>query len=252
MSAEKRMPEKRVPEKPIPEKRIIIALDFPDAAAAMPLVTQLDPAHCRVKVGKEIFTREGPAFVGELISQGFDVFLDLKFHDIPNTVANACKAAAELGVWMMNVHTLGGRQMMQAAREALHQTDQCDHKPLLIGVTILTSMDKADLDEVGLQGAPASNVLRLARLARDCGLDGVVCSPREVGMLRQTLGQDFLLVTPGIRPADAGVQDQKRIMTPADAIAAGSSYLVIGRPISGADSPLSTLLTIESEIHAIS
>ncbi|GMR08975.1 MAG: orotidine-5'-phosphate decarboxylase [Gammaproteobacteria bacterium] len=234
------------------EKPIIVALDYPDAEAVMPLVKQLDPAHCRLKVGKEMFTREGPGFVSNLIDAGFDVFLDLKFHDIPNTVANACKAAAELGVWMVNVHALGGRQMMLAAREAIDQTDQSDHKPLLIGVTILTSMDKADLEEVGLQGDPASNVLRLAGLAKNCGLDGVVCSPREVTMLRQELGQGFTLVTPGIRPADAKVQDQKRVMTPADAIAAGSSYLVIGRPISGADNPLSTLLTIESEIRAIS
>jgi orotidine-5'-phosphate decarboxylase len=228
------------------DARIVVALDYPDAMAAAPLVEQLDPEHCRLKIGKEMFTREGPAFVTNLIDRGFDVFLDLKFHDIPNTVARACAAAADLGVWMINVHTLGGRKMMQAAREAINQ---CSHRPLLIGVTILTSMDETDLQEVGIAGTPADNVNRLATLAHECGLDGVVCSPREVAMLRRTLGDDFTLVTPGIRPARADLQDQKRIMTPAEAIQAGASYLVIGRPITAADKPMQSLLTIESEIR---
>jgi orotidine-5'-phosphate decarboxylase len=224
---------------------IIVALDFPEKAAALNLVEQLDPSRCRLKVGKEMFTRLGPDFVEGLAGKGFDVFLDLKFHDIPNTVAAACSAACDLGVWMMNVHASGGRRMMEAAREAIEKSSQ---SPLLIAVTVLTSLSEEDIKEVGYTGTPAENVMRLATLASHSGMDGVVCSPKEVTSLRESLGKDFALVTPGIRPAGSAADDQRRTLTPAEAIAAGSSYLVIGRPITQADDPMSVLLTIESEI----
>jgi len=228
--------------------RIIVALDFPDAPAALDFAGKLSPDACRVKVGKELFTAAGPAVIEKLVDRGFDVFLDLKFHDIPNTVAAAVSAAANLGVWMLNVHTLGGRRMLEAARNALAHVSR---PPLLIAVTILTSMDRQALSEVGLQGSPGENVLRLARLARAAGLDGVVCSPQEVSALRQELGEDFLLVTPGIRLASDNVDDQKRIMTPQDAIRAGSDYLVMGRSVTRADAPDQLLLTLNSEIDQL-
>lgn len=220
---------------------IIVALDYPDAESALSLVDRLDPALCRLKVGKEMFTHLGPSFVEGLMKRGFDVFLDLKFHDIPNTVARACAAAAGLGVWMMNVHASGGRRMMEAAREALEPFEQ---RPLLIAVTILTSLSAEELAEIGFQGSPEDNVRRLAALTQSAGLDGVVCSPREAAALRSERGGDFLLVTPGVRPAGADIGDQRRVMTPADAMAAGSSYLVIGRPITGAPDPLAALKDI--------
>jgi orotidine-5'-phosphate decarboxylase len=225
--------------------RIIVALDFPSADEAINVVSSLDPSMCRVKVGKELFTRSGPSLVEQLLKRGFEVFLDLKFHDIPNTVAQACRAAAELGVWMINVHALGGRRMMEAAREAI---DSTSHKPLLIGVTILTSMGKEDLLEVGLPADPEENVLRLARLAESSGLDGVVCSAKEVSVLRDNVRKDFCLVTPGVRPAGASIGDQKRIMTPEKAMECGSSYLVIGRPITQAENPRAELEKINSVI----
>jgi orotidine-5'-phosphate decarboxylase len=228
--------------------RVIVALDYPDAASALQLVAGLSPDLCRLKVGKELFTRAGPPLVEELASRGFDVFLDLKFHDIPNTVASACHAAADLGVWMVNVHALGGERMLLAAREGL---ERAKHTPLLIAVTILTSMDVHDLAAVGLSGTPEENVLRLATLAHLSGLDGVVCSSRETGILRDRLGPDFRLITPGIRPAGCQADDQRRVMTPADAISAGSSYLVIGRPVTQADDPVSVLRTINSELSAL-
>lgn len=224
---------------------IIVALDFPSADSATHLVEQLVPGRCRLKVGKELFTRSGPQFVESLIARGFDVFLDLKYHDIPNTVAKACAAAADLGVWMVNVHTLGGRKMMEAAREAV---DNASHQPLLIGVTILTSMGETDIAEVGLSGNPADNVSRLAQLAYDSGLNGVVCSPLEVSMLHQQIGSDFNLVTPGIRPAGSQKGDQTRVMTPAEAVEKGASYLVIGRPITAAGEPMAALEAIEREL----
>lgn len=224
---------------------IIVALDFPSMAQAGELVDRLSPERCRLKVGKELFTRGGPAFVEKLVSRGYDVFLDLKFHDIPNTVAAACRAAAELGVWMVNVHAQGGRRMMESARDALQGST---HQPLLIAVTILTSMGEEDIREVGLTGTPADNVRRLALLAESAGLDGVVCSPKEVSMLRESVGSDFKLVTPGIRPRWAAKGDQTRITTPAEAMALGSSYLVIGRPITGAEEPLQALEAIENEL----
>jgi len=224
---------------------IIVALDFPDKAAALNLVEKLDPSRCRLKVGKEMFTRLGPDFVEGLAGKGFDVFLDLKFHDIPNTVAAACSAACDPGVWMMNVHASGGRRMMEAAREAIEKSSQ---STLLMAVTILTSLSEEDIKEVGYMGTPAENVMRLATLASQSGMDGVVCSPKEVTALRESLGNDFALVTPGIRPAGSAADDQRRTLTPAEAIAAGSSYLVIGRQITQADNPMSVVLTIKSEI----
>ncbi len=216
------------------DPKLIIALDFPGPHQALELVERLSPHQCRLKVGKELFTRAGPALVERLSDQGFEVFLDLKFHDIPNTVASACAAAADLGVWMVNVHAGGGRRMMEAARERLQQLDK---SPLLIAVTVLTSMQQDDLQQVGVTVALQEQVRRLAALARDAGLDGVVCSPREVTMLRQSLGSEFKLVTPGVRPSWASADDQKRMMTPAQALAAGSDYLVVGRPITRADDP---------------
>lgn len=228
--------------------QVIVALDYPDAAAALQLVDGLTPDLCRLKVGKELFTRAGPQLVEGLVGRGFDVFLDLKFHDIPNTVASACHAAADLGVWMVNVHALGGERMLLAAREGVERASRV---PLLIAVTILTSMDANDLAAVGLSGSPQDNVLRLATLAHQCGLDGVVCSSRETGVLRDRLGTDFSLITPGIRPAGSQADDQRRVMTPTDAIRAGSSYLVIGRPVTRADDPVSVLRTINSELSAL-
>lgn len=228
--------------------RVIVALDYPDAASALQLVAGLTPELCRLKVGKELFTRAGPQLLEELAGRGFDVFLDLKFHDIPNTVASACHAAADLGVWMVNVHALGGERMLLAAREGIERATQ---SPLLIAVTILTSMDVNDLAAVGLSGSPQDNVLRLAMLAQQSGLDGVVCSSRETGLLRNRLGEEFRLITPGIRPAGSQTDDQRRVMTPADAIRAGSSYLVIGRPVTRADDPVSVLRTINSDLSAL-
>ena len=225
---------------------IIVALDFPDAASAVAMAERLDPARCRVKVGKELFTAAGPAIVESLQQKGFDVFLDLKFHDIPNTAAGAVRSAAELGVWMVNVHASGGRRMMEACREVLAR--RAGSQPLLTAVTVLTSLEQEDLQEVGLDIEPMVQVQRLARLVQDCGLVGVVCSAREAKALRSTLGDDFKLVTPGIRPADASGDDQKRIVTPAQALENGSSYLVIGRPITAAGDPAQALSAILDSI----
>lgn len=228
--------------------KVIVALDYPDAAPAMQLVARLTPDLCRLKVGKELFTRAGPRLVEDLAARGFDVFLDLKFHDIPNTVASACHAAAELGVWMLNVHALGGERMLLAAKEGVARARR---SPLLIAVTVLTSMDEADLAAVGLSGTPLDNVLRLAHLAQQSGLDGVVCSSRETAVLREQLAAGFRLVTPGIRPAGSQTDDQRRVMTPADAISSGADYLVIGRPVTRADDPVGVLRTINSELSAL-
>jgi len=229
------------------DPRVIVALDFPEQTQAMRLVERLDPALCRLKVGKEMFTRYGPPLVEALRQRGFEIFLDLKFHDIPNTVAAACDAAADLGVWMMNLHASGGRRMMETARERLARRQSA---PLLVAVTILTSLAADDIAEVGFSGEPAENVLRLARLTRDSGLDGVVCSPREAMEIRRAVGPEFLLVTPGVRPQSAAADDQRRVMTPGEAIAAGSSYLVVGRPITGAEDPIDALKRINAEIEA--
>ena len=227
------------------DPKVIVALDYPQAAPALALSHRLEPALCRLKVGKELFTAAGPQLVEQLQQRGFDVFLDLKFHDIPNTTAQACKAAAALGAWMVNVHALGGKRMMDAARDALANVE---HRPRLIAVTILTSMAQEDLHGIGINASPSQMVPLLAGLANDCGLDGVVCSAQEAFVLRQQLGRDFCLVTPGIRPANAAADDQARIMTPRAALEAGSSYLVIGRPITQAPDPLFALQEIIREI----
>lgn len=226
---------------------VIVALDFPEASSAIALAEQLDPAKCRLKVGKELFTCSGPAVIDQLHQRGFEVFLDLKFHDIPNTTASAVRAAAELGVWMVNVHASGGRRMMQACAETLHARQ--GHIPLLIAVTVLTSLEQEDLQEVGVDIEPMVQVQRLGRLAQDCGLDGLVCSARESRALRAALGDELLLVTPGIRPAESSADDQKRIVTPVQAMTNGSSYLVIGRPITRAAAPALALETILAELQ---
>jgi orotidine-5'-phosphate decarboxylase len=228
-----------------PDPRIIVALDFPDADGALALAARLDPKQCRVKVGKELYTAAGPSLVERLRKAGFGVFLDLKYHDIPSTVAGACRAAAGLGVWMINVHALGGRAMMEAARDAV---SVAANRPKLTAVTVLTSMGAADLAEIGLNGAPQDAVMRLSRLAQECGLDGVVCSAREAAALRRQFGRSLCLVTPGIRPAGAATDDQSRVATPRQAIADGADYLVIGRPITGAPDPLAALRRIGAEI----
>ncbi len=219
-------------------KPIIVPLDVPGAEEALALAARLDPKLCRVKVGKELFVCAGPAIVGRLQERGFEVFLDLKFHDIPNTVAGACRAAARLGVWMMNVHASGGAAMMRAARDAVAGVVR---PPLLIGVTVLTSLGDADLAAIGWSGSALDNAVRLARLARECGLDGVVCSAQEARAIRGAAGEDFVLVTPGIRLVSSAQDDQARVVTPRDAIRRGASYLVIGRPITGAADPTAAL-----------
>jgi orotidine-5'-phosphate decarboxylase len=228
---------------------VIVALDFPSEGETMQLVDQLEPALCRLKVGKELFTRCGPALVKKLVDKKFDVFLDLKYHDIPNTVAQACVAAADLGVWMVNVHALGGEKMMQAAKDALLKNQAPGHaSPLLIAVTWLTSSGQAELDALGIEATPLQMVSRLARMTKSAGLDGVVCSAQEAPMLRREMGDDFLLVTPGIRLADSQQDDQCRVVTPGKAIADGASYLVIGRPITQSKDPCKVLRTIIREI----
>lgn len=224
---------------------IIVALDFPTAAAALALAAQLDPSQCRLKVGKELFTRCGPSIVEALQAQGFEVFLDLKFHDIPNTTAMAVKAAAELGVWMVNVHCSGGLRMMAACRNELDKLSGA--KPLLIGVTVLTSMEQDDLAGIGLNIEPQTQVLRLAGLAEQAGLDGLVCSAQEASVLKAA-HPTLQLVTPGIRPAGSAQDDQRRILTPAQAMQAGSDYLVIGRPISQASNPQQALAAVLAEL----
>ncbi|GLQ01101.1 orotidine 5'-phosphate decarboxylase [Methylophaga thalassica] len=227
------------------DPRIIVALDYATANDALQMADQIDPKRARVKVGKELFTRSGPSVVTDLVSRGFDVFLDLKYHDIPHTVAKACAAAADLGVWMLNVHTLGGAAMMEAAREAV---DSASTQPILIGVTLLTSMDQTTFEQIGLSGKISDTVIRLAKMAKSSGLDGVVCSAQEASALRENLGEAFQLITPGIRPAGSDVGDQHRIMTPKQAIEAGSHYLVIGRPITAASDPMQALADIEKSL----
>lgn len=234
------------PTLPHPHKPIIVALDFPDEAQTLAFVRQLNPQNCRLKIGKELFTASGRQLAEKLIGQGFDLFLDLKYHDIPNTVAQACRVAADIGVWMVDLHTSGGRRMMQAAAEAIANSS---HRPLLIGVTVLTSMEQSDLNELGWTQPIEQIVLRQARLAQNSGLDGVVCSPLEASLLRQQLGTHFALVTPGIRPDSSEQDDQRRTMTPSQAIAAGSTYLVIGRPITRASNPAAALEAINRSLQ---
>ncbi len=231
------------------DPKIIVALDYPGAVPALALAHRLSPELCRLKVGKELFTATGPSLLEQLMKRGFEIFLDLKFHDIPNTTAQACKAAAGLGVWMINVHALGGRKMMEAAQLAVSSVAK---PPKLIAVTLLTSMNQEDIDDIGIKATPGEMVLRLAKLAQDSGLDGVVCSAMETTLLRRHCGAKFALVTPGIRPVDASLDDQSRVMTPEAALNAGSSYLVIGRPITRAADPLQALLDINSQIRGLS
>ena len=219
---------------PIMPSKLIIALDFPSGDLALNFIKPLSPDTCKLKVGFELYVSAGPDFVKTLVDKGFDVFLDLKFHDIPNTVASACRAASQLGVWMMNVHASGGNKMLLAAHDALNELK---NPPKLIAVTVLTSMDQAQLQGVGISQEPQEQVKQLAKLTAQCGLDGIVCSAQEAAMLRAELGKDFLLVTPGIRPVRAEIGDQSRVMTPDKAIAAGVSYMVVGRPITQSKQP---------------
>lgn len=229
------------------EPKVIVALDFAKKEEALSFVDQVTPSDCRLKIGKEMFTYYGPQFVELLVKKGFDVFLDLKFHDIPTTVAKAVKASAEMGVWMVNVHASGGRKMMEAARKAL--LPYGDKAPMLIAVTVLTSMEQGDLADIGLDIPPFEQVLRLATLTQQAGLDGVVCSAQEAAVLKSKLGNDFKLVTPGIRlDVSAKVDDQSRVMTPVDAIKAGADYLVIGRPVTQAASPRDVLRAINQSL----
>jgi len=227
------------------DPKIIVALDYQHANEAVALAAQLDPTKCRLKVGKELFTASGPSLIDRLHQASFEVFLDLKFHDIPNTVAKACTAASKLGIWMLNVHASGGLDMMQAAKEAV---DQSDNKPILIAVTVLTSMNQASLTRVGIQLPLEEHVLNLAKLTQEAGLDGVVCSALETNILRKNLGKNFYLVTPGIRPENVSQDDQSRVVTPTNALANGSNYLVIGRPITQADNPQKMLDLIHQSI----
>lgn len=226
--------------------RIVVALDYAEAASALQLVERLDPALCRLKVGKELFTAAGPQLVEKLIDKDFGIFLDLKFHDIPTTVQKACEAASRLGVWMLNVHASGGTAMMQAAREGVAKSGR---QPLLIAVTVLTSMNQTALKEIGVEDELQNQVLRLASLTKQAGLDGVVCSAQEAQLLKKQLGEDFCLVTPGIRPKTASLDDQSRVVTPSQAVALGADYLVIGRPITQAADPLQALQAIHQELQ---
>jgi len=231
------------------DAKVVVALDFDNKEDALAFVDKIQSNDCRLKVGKEMFTYFGPEFVKELTSRGFDVFLDLKFHDIPNTVAKAVTAAAELGVWMVNVHASGGSEMMIKAKQALEKYG--DKAPLLIAVTVLTSMGEEDLLGLGITKSPAEQVMALAKLTKEAGLDGVVCSAWEAESLKTNLGSDFILITPGIRPAGTPSDDQKRIMTPAEAIEVGVDYLVIGRPITKAENPQNVLQSINSSLTLI-
>ena len=228
------------------EPKVIVALDYANEVDALAFVERVSPELCRLKVGKEMFTLFGPAFVRTLVNKGFDVFLDLKFHDIPNTVAKAVAASAELGVWMVNVHASGGLRMMTAAKEALRPYGE--RAPHLIAVTVLTSMEQDELARVGVSGPLQEHVLRLATLTQEAGLDGVVCSAQEASLLKSRLGKEFKLITPGIRPAGAELGDQRRVLTPVEACAQGSDYLVIGRPITQASDPAATLKSINDSL----
>ncbi|WP_386692930.1 MULTISPECIES: orotidine-5'-phosphate decarboxylase [unclassified Lonepinella] len=228
------------------DSKIIVALDYENESDALNLVDQIDPALCRLKLGKEMFTSLGTNFLKQLHQRKFDVFLDLKYHDIPNTVARAVRSAADLGVWMVDLHASGGLRMMEEAKNILQPYGK--DAPLLIGVTVLTSMEDLDLLQIGINASPLEQVIRLAHLTQRAGLDGVVCSPQEVEILRKNCGENFKLVTPGIRPVGSEFGDQRRVMTPAAAVGAGSDYLVIGRPITQADNPAEVLRAINASL----
>jgi orotidine-5'-phosphate decarboxylase len=232
------------------EPRVIVALDFANPMHALALADRLDPRSCALKVGKEMFVVAGPEPVRWMIQRGFNVFLDLKFHDIPNTVAQACAAATQLGVWMLNVHAAGGRAMLTAARESVDATAAArkTKSPLLIAVTVLTSLADSDLREQGLTDSAAVHAVKLARMTAECRLDGVVCSAVEAPAMRAAFGAAFKLVTPGIRPAGSARDDQARIITPEAAVAGGADYLVVGRPITQAADPVAALAAINASI----
>ncbi|WP_438917818.1 orotidine-5'-phosphate decarboxylase [Kosakonia cowanii] len=230
----------------VTDSPVVVALDYANRDIALAFVDRIDPRDCRLKVGKEMFTLFGPQFVRELQLRGFDIFLDLKFHDIPNTTAHAVKAAADLGVWMVNVHASGGARMMTAAKEALLPFGA--DAPLLIAVTVLTSMEASDLQDIGITATPAEHAERLARLTQQCGLDGVVCSAQEAVRFKSELGHAFKLVTPGIRPQGSDAGDQRRIMTPEQALQAGVDYMVIGRPVTQSADPAQTLKAINASL----
>lgn len=231
------------------DTKIIVALDYESENEALSLVDQLDPSQCRLKVGKEMFTTLGTHFVKQLQDRKFDVFLDLKFHDIPNTVARAVRSAADLGVWMVDLHASGGLRMMEESKKILEPYGK--DAPILIAVTVLTSMEDLDLLQIGINSSPLEQVIRLAHLTQRAGLDGVVCSPQEVDVLRENLGKDFKLITPGIRPIGSEFGDQRRVMTPTAAIRSGSDYLVIGRPITQAKDPAAILNSINQSLAGI-
>lgn len=230
------------------EARVIVALDFPEVSTALAFVDELQPPLCKLKVGLELFVSAGPALVEELVNRGFDVFLDLKFHDIPNTVKAACRQAADLGVWMLNVHASGGRAMLEAAKEGVATAA---HRPRLIAVTVLTSLATDDLKEVGTDLSAHDLALNLAQLSAEVGLDGIVCSAQEVAAIRSRVSDDFLFVTPGIRMSSDARGDQKRVLTPTEAIEAGASYLVVGRPVTRAEEPLRVLEKINCDILSL-
>lgn len=225
--------------------RIIVALDYPDIEKATTTAQKLDPSVCRVKVGKELFTASGPVVIEKLMKLGFDVFLDLKFHDIPNTASRACRSAASSGVWMLNVHASGGRKMLDLCREAI---DKCVHSPLLIGVTVLTSIGDAEILELGVNSGVREQVMRLANLSNECGLDGIVCSPSDMIVLRREFPTNFSFVTPGVRPLGSPKHDQVRVMSPSEALRAGADYLVIGRPITESKDPGMALTEINNSL----
>ena len=232
------------------DPKIIVALDFANPMHALALADKLDPRACALKVGKEMFVVAGPEPVRWMIQRGFNVFLDLKFHDIPNTVAQACAAATRLGVWMLNVHAAGGRAMLGAAREAVDETaaQRGATPPLLIAVTVLTSLADNDLREQGIGESASAQAVKLARMTSECRLDGVVCSAVEARDMRAALGAKFKLVTPGVRLAGAAKDDQARTITPEAAIANGADYLVVGRPVTLAGDPVAALASINSSI----
>jgi orotidine-5'-phosphate decarboxylase len=230
------------------DPKVIVALDYANAQDALSIVDKLDPSQCKLKVGKELFTAAGPQLVEQLVAKDYQVFLDLKFHDIPNTVAKACEAASNLGVWMLNVHASGGKAMMESALEGVNKSK---HNPFLIAVTVLTSMNQDNLNELGVNNSIEAQVLKLASLTQAAGLHGVVCSAMEAEQLRKVTRDEFLLVTPGIRPADASLDDQTRVMTPSKALTMGASYLVVGRPITKAQEPIQALQAINQEIQSV-
>tara|TARA_B110000444_G_scaffold70694_1_gene66432 strand:+ start:571 stop:1254 length:684 start_codon:yes stop_codon:yes gene_type:complete len=225
------------------DNRVIIPLDL-EYSAAIDMASNFDPSNCRLKIGSQLFTSSGPKIIKELDSKGFEIFLDLKFHDIPNTVYEAVRSAADLGVWMINVHASGGKNMLEASKNALIDFDE---PPLLIAVTLLTSLSENSIQEIGLNNL-SEQVLRLAKLSHECELDGVVCASSDTVIIKQEFGKEFITVTPGIRPDQSNLNDQSRVSTPSEAVKNGSDFLVIGRPITESDDPAGALKDIYKQI----